>query len=514
MSLKLRKLPCKRGIAALVLGGLTTFGFAPFHMSPVPVIAGAGLFLIVHNQNPRQIFWSSFCFSLGLLLSGVHWIFVSLHDYGNMHPLLAGIAVFVLCVLFALPLGLVQCALGKSVKATTLRLTLVFPVGLALSDWTRDWFLTGFPWLAIGYSHVPTSPLSTYFPVFGVYGVSLASAVCSGTVAYAIQKIRDMRTENIKKRSIFVGLLPGGITMLAALLLYFPSWTQEKSAAPLSISMIQGNIPQDVKWSQEWAIRTLKIYENLIVGEGSDLVLLPETALPVFEHSVPSWFWASLSESTSRVGNEIILGLPEKDSSDRLFNSLVHIHMNERDRYKKHRLVPFGDYFPSNKLTSHLFDYFDIPMSDFSPGPTRQKPFQVGEEKIGVDICYEDVFGEEIIKQLPEATILANFTNDAWWGNSIGPWQHLQIAQARALESGRDLLRVTNTGITAHINHKGQIIKQADQFNRTILRSEVLGRIGSTPYAIWGNYAILVLCGSILFLCLMMASVRPKDQTR
>ncbi len=278
--------------------------------------------------------------------------------------------------------------------------------------------------------------------------------------------------------------------------------------------MIQGNIPQDVKWSQEWAIRTLKIYENLIVGEGSDLVLLPETALPVFEHSVPSWFWASLSESTSRVGNEIILGLPEKDSSDRLFNSLVHIHMNERDRYQKHRLVPFGDYFPSNKLTSHLFDYFDIPMSDFSPGPTRQKPFQVGEEKIGVDICYEDVFGEEIIKQLPEATILANFTNDAWWGNSIGPWQHLQIAQARALESGRDLLRVTNTGITAHINHKGQIVKQADQFNRTILRSQVLGRVGSTPYVIWGNSAILVLCGSILFACLMMALVRPKDQTR
>ncbi|MDA1331403.1 MAG: apolipoprotein N-acyltransferase [Proteobacteria bacterium] len=509
-----QKLHHKSVLWAFIFGAATVLGFAPFSLFFVPIITCALLFYILQAQTAKKVFLTSFVFSFGLLIAGTSWIYVSLHDFGEMHPALAVLATVILSATFALPPAIIQAVLARLIHSKKLRLLVAFPVGLALSDWCRGWFLTGFPWLSIGYSQIPLSPFSNYASVLGIYGVTLACTFCSGGLGFIFEKLCATQPKLSLKTTLKQATMLPAVVILLSIVLGIPKWTQQISHETTSVSLLQGNIAQDIKWSPEWIEETMMTYLDMIIQEKSELILLPETAIPLLEKNVPDWYWEALENHAKTNNLHILLGIPENSEDGQFYNSVIQVGGGNVQRYRKHHLVPFGDYFPIRSITAGLLNYLKIPMSNFSPGPSDQAPFILERQVLGVDICYEDVFGEELIRQLPDATVLANFTNDAWWGESLGPKQHLQIAQARSIETGRELLRVTNTGVTAVIDHRGYIVTQAPQFSKTVLRAEIHGRKGSTPYSLWGNLPFVILCLIILALCVKSTSARLKTCKR
>ncbi|MBA4740872.1 MAG: apolipoprotein N-acyltransferase [Burkholderiales bacterium] len=503
----LEKRPVRSGF---ILGAITVLGFAPSSVFLIPILTCALLFFLLHEETAKKIFLISFSFSFGLLIAGTSWIYVSLHDFGGMHPVLAIFATILLSATFALPPAIIQALLAKVVPSPHRRLLVILPIGLALSDWCRGWFLTGFPWLSIGYSQIPISPLSNYAPVLGIYGVSLACACCSGSLGYLFKYLATKEINPNWK----VGLIMPTLILCLSIALAPIKWTEKISQKSTTVSLLQGNIAQNVKWTPEWLSKTMMIYLDMVRQEKTDLILLPETAIPLLSTNVPEWYWKALREHAQKNDSHILLGIPEKSEEGKFYNSVLHISSDKTNRYRKHHLVPFGDYFPMRSITSVLLNALSMPMSNFSSGAANQKPFDLGKQILGVDICYEDAFGEEIIRQLPEATVLANFTNDAWWGESFGPQQHLQIAQARSIETGRELLRVTNTGVTAVINHRGHIITRLPQFSENVLRAEIYGRKGITPYSQWGNLAFVLLSFIIILLSLKSRPYWSKTEKR
>jgi apolipoprotein N-acyltransferase len=288
-------------------------------------------------------------------------------------------------------------------------------------------------------------------------------------------------------------------------------WTQPVPGEPTSVTLLQGNIPQDLKWRPERALATLETYLELARSADSRLIVMPETALPMLNVDVPPEYLKALAGLAARNGGDILYGVPELDRSGSYFNSVMSIGAAPVQTYRKHHLVPFGDYFPMRPVLGWIMKLLHIPMSNFAHGAQVQKPMQVAGQKVAVNICYEDAFGEEIIRQLPEATMLANFTNDAWWGDTIASRQHLQIAQMRAVETGRPMLRATNTGVTAIIDTAGRIVASAPEFATTKVSGVVRGYQGSTPYIVFGNAGFLALALVMLLTPLVIArAVRAR----
>jgi apolipoprotein N-acyltransferase len=257
------------------------------------------------------------------------------------------------------------------------------------------------------------------------------------------------------------------------------------------VSLLQGNIEQSLKWRPELLERSLETYLRLAREYPAELVLLPETALPTTLDALPSGYLKSLKEAAASKAGDILLGIVTRDQSGGYFNSAVGLGPGTTQSYSKSHLVPFGEFTP--RFLEWTMSLMHIPMSNFGRGAGDQPPLALAGERIAVNICYEDVFGEEIIRALPAATLLINLSNTAWFGNSLAQPQHLQIAQLRALETGRVMLRATNTGMTAAVSPEGRVIARLEPFSVGALQVVVRGRSGSTPYARWGNAGILVL---------------------
>jgi len=285
-------------------------------------------------------------------------------------------------------------------------------------------------------------------------------------------------------------------------------WTSP-TGEPTSVALVQGNVAQELKWRPERARQTLDRYLELARSTRADLTLLPETALPMFNVDLPHGYLEQLAAHAQGQGGDLLTGVPEYAGPGRYYNSVISLGTAPRQVYRKVHLVPFGDYFPLTWLFGWFMNLLEIPMSDFSHGSPDQKPIAAGGQKVAANICYEDVFGEEIIRQLPEATLLANFTNDAWWGRSLGSRQHLQIAQMRSLETGRYMLRATNTGVTAIIDPQGRVVSAAPEFQVAVVTGEVRAHVGATPYVRWGNTPI-VLTAAALALAGMFAGPRMR----
>lgn len=472
----------------LLLGMLAVLGFAPFYWFPLTILALAGLFYLWHTAaSAKRAALEGFAFGLGFFGAGTSWIYVSLHDFGGM-PLAAAVSATALfCAFLALFPALAGGLQGRfrSLPATP-RLLALIPALWAASEWARGWILTGFPWLAAGYSQVPDSPLSGFAPLLGVYGVSLATALCAGALAL----LAAGRTRRRAAIALTLALCSGWALKQA-------NWVTP-DGAPVTVSLLQGNIEQDLKWRPEKARATLQTYAGLAAASRGRLIVMPETALPMFVNDLPPFYLESLGELARQRGGDLLVGVPETDASGAYFNSAFSMGNSPLQVYRKSHLVPFGEFLPLRPLLDWVLDILHIPLSDFSRGAEVQQPMSVAGVKLAVDICYEDVFGEEIIRQLPQATMLANLTNDAWFGHSIGPWQHLQIAQMRALESGRTMLRATNTGVTAIVNRHGEIERQAPTFTTTILEGQAQAFKGSTPYVRFGNLPALLLAALLL----------------
>ncbi|HEX9181271.1 MAG TPA: apolipoprotein N-acyltransferase, partial [Burkholderiales bacterium] len=445
----------------------------------------------------RRAALAGFAFGLGLFGAGASWIYVSLHDFGAMPAPLAGIATFLFCALLALFPAAVGWLQARFPLAPFPRFTLMVPALWALSDWTRSWFLTGFPWLATGYSQVPASPLAGFAPLLGVFGVSLAAALSAGLLLLAADRTLPcpVGCGAAPRAWPAIGLL--GVLWFAGFALKQVPWT-EPAGGPLKVSLLQGNITQDLKWRPEKALATLDTYLRLAREAEGRLVILPETALPLFRHEVPPEYLDALARRVAAAGGDLLAGMPELAGPREYYNSMMSFGASPSQIYRKHHLVPFGEFVPLRPLFGWVMDWLRIPLGDFSRGAAVQAPMAVAGQKVAVNICYEDVFGEEIIRQLPEATLLANVSNDAWFGRSLGPQQHLQIAQARALETGRYHMRATNTGVTAVIDPRGRVLARAPEFTTTRLEAEVTGYTGATPYVRWGNWAVVLMCSAMV----------------
>ena len=486
-------------LLASVLGALAVLGFAPFYIFPAPIIALVGLIILwAKTESAKTRFKLGFCFGLGLYGVGIYWIYISLHTFGGMPWWFAGFCTFCLCAFMALFPALVGWLTTRFGS-----LIISAPILWGLSDWVRSWIFTGFPWLTMGYSQVPHSPLAGYMPIVGVYGVSVITVFIATIIGIGlVNKPHDL----IWKRNVSAIVI---LVIVAGGLLKIVEWTSPIGKT-ISVALLQGNIAQDEKWSPEIAQATIDQYMQMIMASKAQLIVTPETALPVISSQLDASVITALGAKAKLNGGSMIVGMVEvkaepNKKTDGYFNSAISVGSTPTQIYAKNHLVPFGEFIPLKQVFGWIYRvYLNIPLSDLSRGVTQQTPMNLVGQKIAVNICYEDVFGEEIIRQLPAATMLINMTNDAWYGQSYAADQHMQFSQARALETGRMMLRATNTGATAAIDQHGYVLAHAPHFTKTTLNVLAQGYSGSTPYVHWGNWPFIVFCFSVL-ACLTLA---------
>jgi len=490
-----------------LLGAASVLGFAPIHWFPVPIATLAGLvWLWQRSRTAGQAMVLGLGFGLGYFLTGTSWVYVSMHDFGGMAWPVAGFATVFFCSYLALFPALAGWAYARLPAPRWARLILVFPALWSVGEWVRGWMFTGFPWLAVGYSQSPHGPLSGFAALLGVYGVSLLAAVSAGSLVWIAAQRGGVRAL----------LRHPGLALLVSLWLL--GWAVQRApwtgpaGEPVSVTLVQGNIEQDIKWHAESARASLETYLELTRGTRGRLVLLPETALPVLNVDLPQDYLDALTRPARDKGGDLLTGVAEYAQSDppNFYNSVMSFGTHPTQVYRKYHLVPFGDYVPRWGFLTWIMSSLQIPMSDFSRGVAYQRPLEVAGQRVAVNICYEDAFGEEIIHQLPEATLLANFTNDAWWGKSAASDQHLQIAQMRSQETGRYMLRATNTGVTGIIDERGRLVASVPQFVIAVLEGQAQGRTGTTPYVFWGNWAFLALVAAGLSAPLFVTGLRGR----
>jgi apolipoprotein N-acyltransferase len=483
-------------VASLVGGALLPLAFAPFHFYPIAVISLVLLFLSWHGATAKQAALSGFLFGLGMFGVGVSWVYVAIHVFGQASVALAGLMTFGFVAFLAAYLALIGWLLKRFVLNHFSKWDYVVLLPLVWMGYElfKGWFLSGFPWLELGVSQID-GPLAGYVPIIGVVGVSWLVAMTAGLI------ICFMLTRHWTYILLVAVIWGGGQQLRSAV------WT-ETIGEPLKISLIQGNVPQQIKWNKEQLFKTLALYEARTAENwDSDLILWPENAITVFYHQAKELFFDLLSQQAKQNNTDILVGLPAVDSETQAYYNSVMLLSEQPQFYYKQHLVPFGDYIPFEWLRG-LIAFFNLPMSSFSPGGSEQPLLEAAGIKLGISICYEDVFSTEVMRTLPEAQLLINATNNAWYGDSFAPHQHLQISRSRALEMGRPVLRATTNGISAVIDHKGRIEHQTKQFEEAVLTTNVFARQGMTPYVKWQRWPLWIMA---LFMFALWAYHRHKN---
>ena len=471
-------------LLAFVAGAVSVLGFAPFGLGLVPLFTLALLFFLWRNPARAGLgLWIGYAFGLGLMGFGVSWIRISIAQFGGV-PLALAVAITLAFILFiALYFALVGW-LAERLRGSTdgAWLGLVLPALWVAVEWLRGWLFTGFPWLTLGYSQLDL-PLAGYAPVLGVFGVSLMLAVSAG----------------------LLNLLPRLPAVLGLLLLWGGGWGLQQvpwtqvAGAPVRVSLLQGNVPQQQKWLRSMRGPSLDLYLGMTASvPDSRVVVWPETAVPAFDSEVEDNLLQPLDALMRKQNRDVLLGIVAGGEGGAYYNAMLSLGVSGRNHYHKRHLVPFGEYLPFDRWTRPVLDFMHIPMSDFAPGGNGKPLVTLAGFPVGIDICYEDAYGEEIIRALPEAALLINASNDAWFGDSLAPHQHLEIARMRALETGRYLLRATNTGISAIIDERGVVRRRSPQFVQAVLSDDVVPLRGMTPFARWGNVAVVVVAALLL----------------
>lgn len=484
-----------RLLLAMLAGASTVFAFAPYNVGIVLLLPLALLFFLWRmDASAKQAAWTGYVFGLGQMALGVSWVHVSIAQFGGV----SGVLAIVMTIAFVMVVALYFALTGWLAKRLfvpgydAIWVLLVVPAIWVLVEWLRGWFLSGFPWLSLGYSQIDL-PLAGVASYLGVYGVSLLVMVSAGFIYLW------------RRWWAIVGL---GLLWVTVFGLGQISWV-EKAGEPFNASMVQPSIKQEHKWLPEMLQPTLELYQKMTAlhAPESKLIIWPETAIPAFNVRVEDSLLKPLHEKFKAENRDLLIGVPVLESEDVYYNAMVNLGVSERDAYYKRHLVPFGEFLPLDFLLRPLLDFIQIPMSSFSAGDDADKPLlTLAGYQAGVDICYEDAFGAEIAQALPEAHFLVNASNDAWFGDSLAPHQHLQIARMRALETQRYMLRATNTGVSALIDEKGQLLKIAPLFKRVVLSGSVQPLKGLTPYVGLGNTGVIVLALLMLFIAYSIAS--------
>ncbi len=512
-----RTLPRWHYLIALIAGAANTLSFAP---TPHGGWLEVAIFAFFFAWLTRTTGWKSAAltggaFGFGNFVTGVWWLYVSMHDYGGMAPPLAAAALVLfslyLAVYPALAAGVWSFCAGHAQNGAlddkpfspTWHGAFAFASAWAVSEWLRGYVFTGFPWLASGYAQVD-GPLAGFAPVAGVYGVGWMLALVAALIVQAVVRVREP-AELRKGATRVARVAPAAVVSVAliaaGMLLPLATWTVPANA-PLKVRLLQGNVKQEMKFEQAGMVAAINEYQQMITAKPADLIVTPETAIPVLIQELPVPFATAVRNFVDSTGTSILFGAiggtitPEGrlvDYTNSTFGITPGSH--ELYRYDKHHLVPFGEFVPWG--FRWFVNLMNIPLGDFSRGAPVQKPFLVHNQPVSVDICYEDIFGEEIARSIREsdtpAGVLVNSTNLAWFGDTIALDQHLQIARMRSLETGRPMLRATNTGTTAAIDARGNVIARLAPFTVGSIDVTVQGTSGNTPYVTSGNNTVLAV---------------------
>ncbi|NIS90688.1 MAG: apolipoprotein N-acyltransferase [Woeseiaceae bacterium] len=479
--------------AFFLLGCLTTLAFAPFGLSLLILVVLVPFLYVCFTISPRDAAKHGFWFGFGLFLTGTYWIYISVVIFGQAPVWIALFLMIGLVLIMSVYFWILAWLISRLSHGEPWYLLAVAPAAWVIVEWARGWLFTGFPWMALGYSQVD-SALGGWAPVLGVYGVSALIVLSGAAILVAIMT----RGRQQIVAMTFV-LLPG----IAGAILKSVDWTRP-AGEPLRATIVQGGVSQDRKWLPEQFQPTLTFYrsETLKVAD-SDIVLWPEVAIPAVTDRVEGYI--QLLESDARANEQTILfGILERvtergDDKPSVYNAIIGVDGSNRMVYRKRHLVPFGEYFPVPETVREWMRMLSLPHSDLSDGDDEQPLIQMaGGVKLASAICYEDAYAAEQLYALPEAGILINVSNDAWFGDSIAPHQHLQIARMRSLEAGRFTIRATNTGVSAFIGPKGKVQQTGPQFEPVTMTRSVQPMQGSTPYVIVGNWLILIMSWVIL----------------
>jgi apolipoprotein N-acyltransferase len=469
-------------------GCLLPLSFAPFHLYGLAPVLLAGLFFLWDGQQRREAAWRGFWFGFGAFAAGTYWLYISIHVFGGA-PLWVAVLLMLglvwLMAMYTAVCGYLVVTLSSG--SVVLRWCVVWPACWTLLEWLRGWLFSGFPWLSIGYGQID-GPLRAWAPVAGMFGVSLATVMIAGVLLTLVRG----NTLNRKIAAAIAAVIVG-----STWLIHDRDWTSATDQ-DLRVRLIQGSISQDRKWLPEQLQPTLELYTELTFTTGDsqftpDLTVWPEVAVPAIAYRVQDFLDNVAAEAGAR-GMQIFLGVLTYDFDDeQIRNSLIAIG-EQSGAYHKRHLVPFGEFFPVPAFVREWMRMSGMPSQDTVTGERIQELLRVGDIQLAPSICYEDVFGSEQLDFLPAAEMLVNVSNDAWFGDSVAPHQHLQMARMRALEAGRFMLRATNTGVTAVISPRGTIVHESPQFETHVLDAVVQPYVGQTPYMRMGNYAVVVIC--------------------
>lgn len=485
-------------LIALLAGGASVLAYAPFgQFWLMPISWGLLYYLLCRGEpRPRRAFLLGWVWGTAAMFAGLCWLYVALHRFGGMSSWLSALLILLLCMALALYPALASALFSLlSRRAGRALRPLMAAACWVGAELLRGQLFPSFPWLAVGYTQTPPSPLAGWASAVGVYGVGFVLLVCTGLIIEACRN----RTGRVRLgvMAVLPVLLGAGLHMI--------HWS-EPMGRPIRVALVQTNVAQDDKWRPERIREWLDLNLDEVAQHPAQIVVLPETSLPMLDENLPNGYLDAVERTARANGGDALLGMFTRDAEGHVFNSVVSRGVSASQRYSKNHLVPFGEYAPYG--FGWFFSLVNIPMADQTPGGEEQSLLRMAGQKIAVNICYEDVFGEELRRALPEATLMVNVSNLAWYGASHAQPQHLQMSRMRALESARPQLRATNTGMTAIVMPDGSVSEVLEPFTRGAIVADVRGYEGETPFVVIGDYPVKAAC--ILLVLLGLVRIRRK----
>ncbi|MBX3620204.1 MAG: apolipoprotein N-acyltransferase [Rhizobacter sp.] len=497
-------------LLALLLGAVHSLPMAFPAVWWVQIGCVAGLAWQVSRASPRRAAFIGWVFGTAWLVAAVWWLYISMHRYGGLSSILSGAAVLLLSVLLSLYLALAMALFARLRRHRPLLDALLFAACWLLAELARGVIFTGFPWAASGYAHVD-GPLANLAPWIGVYGIGFVCAALGAGL------VLGMRVVGHRSAGAVLGLGASATVLIALALIKPVPFT--RPTGTLSLTLLQSNVPQDQKFSDAYLPQTLLWAQQQLLAAKGDLVLGPETIVPLLPEQLPADYWKPIALHFQ--GEQAaLIGRPLGSYEAGYTNSVVGVSRDTLKwpegyyRYDKHHLVPFGEFIPSG--FRWFTEMMNIPLGDFNRGVRVPPSFAFKGERIAPNICYEDLFGEELAARFADMneapTIFANLSNIGWFGDTIAVNQHLIISRMRSLEFQRPMLRATNTGATVVIDHHGVVTHSLPPFTQGVLDATVEGRQGLTPYAWWASrFGLWPLLALSLALMLLTLPLRRKE---
>ena len=486
----------KSMLLTLISGTLLTFSFAPFHQGELAPLALGSLFFLIEKDTPKGGFWRGFCFGFAFFITNLYWVAISIGRYGGASPPLTLLLTLLLMVGLALFFA-IPCYLYKHYYSSQnlLHPLIILPSLWVLQAYARTVLFTGFPWDLLGYSQLTTA-LAGWAPVVGIYGVTFFTAFTAASLACGLRK-------RFRSKGILLALSITSLLWIGGAILQGHHWTKP-SGTPLKVALVQGNVTQNEKWTASGATESFQRYWELSqsLWSSQDMIIWPEDALPILEDDAAPLL-TRLQQIAALHNATLLLGIPtEKGSKD--YNTLLALGLFQ-GRYDKRHLVPFGEYTPP--WLQPLVEGLHIPFSSFTPGIAHQRPLHIQGITLAPTLCYEIIFPEAVRQQAKTAALLITLSDDSWFGHSTAAAQHRAMAQFRALETGRPLLFVNNTGLTSIIDAKGNITAQAPAEKTAVIQSTITPYTGSTPWVRWGSGPLL---SSLLLFLAISSTLLPS----